>query len=578
MRYPDGRRSTGLALLAVLVAALLALAGPSDAQILYGSVVGNVADSSGAAVPGATVTLINTNTNLARETTTGPEGIYRFVNVQPGTYKVRVSLTGFKEYVKDAVPVASTTVTRVDVALEVGALTETITVQSETSLLQTDTGDVHSQLTSKEITSLPLGSYRNYQSLVNLVPGATPAGFQNAITDSPERALDDERQRHGPQQQQHQARRRHQHLRLAAAPRGLHRAGGHGGHGQRDDRQLRRRAGDGRRRLRHRPHQVRHERLPRHRLLAARGPEPAGPQLGQLGRQARQQAEHRRRHPRRPHPEGQAVLLRVLGGAVHDVAEHPDGDAPDRGHARRRLQLLRHHDLRPGHRQRGRHGPHAVPEQHHPRQPDQLDRGAAPVAAAPAERRGHVQQLHRHRAGGLHPQQLRRQAQLQHQLRRAGLREVQPDEGERVLRHVARQPSRRRRGRLRVRRGLGHRRHEGPDRHPRPHLDALAADRPRRGLRRDPVRPELHPAGLRHELRHGRLRHPGHQPDGWCGRRRPVLGHAGVRRQRLRALRGPRRLDPALPQRPQLQLRRQPHLHADEARAQVRRLRRSRWS
>jgi len=114
--------------------------------------------------------------NLAREATTNAEGTYRFVNVQPGTYKVRVSLTGFKEYVKDAVPVASTTVTRIDVPLEVGALTETITVQSETSLLQTDTGDVHAQLGSKEITSLPLGSYRNYQSLVNLVPGATPAG------------------------------------------------------------------------------------------------------------------------------------------------------------------------------------------------------------------------------------------------------------------------------------------------------------------------------------------------------------------------------------------------------------------
>ena len=66
---------------------------------------------------------------------------------------------------------------------------------------------------------------------------------------------------------------------------------------------------------------------------------------------------------------------------------------------------------------------------------------------------------------------------------------------------------------------------------------------------------------------------PGTNADGRRGRRRPVLGHAGVRRQRLRALRRTRRLDPALPQRPQLQLRRQPHLHADEARAAVRRLR-----
>jgi len=189
MRYLACRRPIGLALLAVPVAALLALAVPAGAQVLYGTLVGNVIDSSGAAVPGATVTLINPNTNLAREATTNGEGVYRFVNVQPGTYNVRVVLTGFKEYVRDGVPISSTTVSRVDVTLEVGALTEVVNVQSEVSILQTDTGDVHSQLKSTEITGLPLGNYRNYQSLVNLVPGASPAGFQNAITDTPERSL-----------------------------------------------------------------------------------------------------------------------------------------------------------------------------------------------------------------------------------------------------------------------------------------------------------------------------------------------------------------------------------------------------
>ena len=388
MRSPHGRRPMRLPLLAILAAAgLWALAGPSDAQILYGSVVGNVTDTSQAAVPGATVTLINTNTNLAREATTNAEGTYRFVNVQPGTYKVRVSLTGFKEYVKDAVPVASTTVTRVDVRARGGRPhgdhhgpvrdvppPDRHGRRPRAAELQGD-----HEPAARELPELPEPREPR--------PRRDPRGVPERDHRLPRARPDHERQRHGPQQQQHQARRRHQHLRLAAAPRGLHRAGGHGGHGGRDDRQLRRRAGDGRRRLRHRPHQVRHERLPRHRLLAARGRQPAGPQLGQLGREARQQAEHRRHHPRRPHPEGQAVLLRVLGGPVHDVAEHPDGDAPDRGHARRRLQLVRHHDLRPGHRQRGRHGPHGVPEQRHPGQPDQLDRAAAPVAAAAAERR-----------------------------------------------------------------------------------------------------------------------------------------------------------------------------------------------
>ena len=78
---------------------------------------------------------------------------------------------------------------RVDIALEVGALTETITVQSERTLLQTDTGDLHSVIDSEELESLPLGNYRNYETLLNLVPGTTPGRFQNAVMDTPGRSL-----------------------------------------------------------------------------------------------------------------------------------------------------------------------------------------------------------------------------------------------------------------------------------------------------------------------------------------------------------------------------------------------------
>jgi hypothetical protein len=80
-------------------------------------------------------------------------------------------------------------ISRVDVKLEIGALTETVTVASEAQLLQTDKTDVHTELKSQEIVNLPLNQYRNYQTLINLVPGATPATFQNAQTDTPGRAL-----------------------------------------------------------------------------------------------------------------------------------------------------------------------------------------------------------------------------------------------------------------------------------------------------------------------------------------------------------------------------------------------------
>jgi hypothetical protein len=159
------------------------------AQALYGTLVGDVTDTTKAGVPGAAVTITHKETNLSREGTTDTSGSYRFINIQPGTYTVKVSMSGFKEYSKENVPVTPNTISRVDVLLAVGQLAEAITVQSERALLQTDKGDIHSELSSKEVTGLPLGTYRNYQSLINLVPGATPARFQNATADTPARSL-----------------------------------------------------------------------------------------------------------------------------------------------------------------------------------------------------------------------------------------------------------------------------------------------------------------------------------------------------------------------------------------------------
>jgi hypothetical protein len=162
---------------------------PAEAQLLYGGLVGAVIDAQGAVVPGARVTLINTDTNLTRETITDAHGAYSFANVLAGPYDVKVALEGFREAVRSRVPVTVGQISRVDLTLQVGALTESVTVQSNAELLQTDKADVHTELKSTEITNLPLNRYRNFQSLVVLVPGSLPPAFQNAETDTPQRSL-----------------------------------------------------------------------------------------------------------------------------------------------------------------------------------------------------------------------------------------------------------------------------------------------------------------------------------------------------------------------------------------------------
>jgi hypothetical protein len=173
-----------LAIVAALIAPL-----PASAQTLYGSIVGTVQDSTGAAVPGATVTATNTGTALKVETTSDVGGAYAFRNLLPGVYNLAVSLQGFRELNQTGLRVSAGNPVRVELKLEVGTLAETVNVVSETTMLQTEKADLHTELTSKDVVNLPLNQYRNYQQLINLVPGATPAVFQNAEIDTPGRSL-----------------------------------------------------------------------------------------------------------------------------------------------------------------------------------------------------------------------------------------------------------------------------------------------------------------------------------------------------------------------------------------------------
>jgi Carboxypeptidase regulatory-like domain/TonB dependent receptor-like, beta-barrel len=173
------------------LAFVVALIAPwqAQAQVLYGSIVGTVEDATGGVVPGATVSITNPATGETRDAETTESGSFTLSNLAEGKWDLTVNAQGFRNYVAKGITVSANRVGRYDLTLQVGQVTESVTVSSEALTLQTEKTDVNTELTQSEVQDLPLARYKNYQSLLQLVPGATPPQFQNAVTDTPARAL-----------------------------------------------------------------------------------------------------------------------------------------------------------------------------------------------------------------------------------------------------------------------------------------------------------------------------------------------------------------------------------------------------
>ena len=208
-------------LLLMLPMALCALASPAVAQVLYGSIVGNVVDETRGNLPGATVTILHNESGQSRETVSDSMGAYRFTAVQPGTYTVTVKLEGFRPFTRQDVAVTLNSVARVDVPLQVGQLSEAVTVSAERPLLQTDRAEVRSELQSSQLVNLPVSLNRNYQYLFRVLPGlhAASGGALGTLESVARARL--QRQRREPQLQQHPHRRGQHDQHLAAARSGL---------------------------------------------------------------------------------------------------------------------------------------------------------------------------------------------------------------------------------------------------------------------------------------------------------------------------------------------------------------------
>lgn len=158
-------------LLSLLVLQAL-LTTPVWTQTSTGTIVGSITDSSGAVVSGAKVQITNTGTNSKIQTTTNAEGDYTAPLLPPGGYSVSVSAAGFKAFEQAGIQLQVQQQARVNIVLQVGAITESVTVQGDAAVVEATTSSIGKVVDNKRILELPLNT-RNVYSLVNLTPGVT---------------------------------------------------------------------------------------------------------------------------------------------------------------------------------------------------------------------------------------------------------------------------------------------------------------------------------------------------------------------------------------------------------------------
>ena len=156
-----------------LACAVLAF-GQSD----RGTLTGTVVDASGAVVPGAQITLLNTETDLRYQTVTTETGNYTLPSLPSGLYRLSVEAGGFSRLEQTNVRVQVAITTRLDVAVQVGQATQSVEVSADTTLLKTESAEQSTTISGEKINSLPInfgigaGAIRNPLSFAQLTPGA----------------------------------------------------------------------------------------------------------------------------------------------------------------------------------------------------------------------------------------------------------------------------------------------------------------------------------------------------------------------------------------------------------------------
>ena len=162
---------------------VLCAAGVALAQAGRGSISGTVTDPGGAVVQGAQVVLKSPATGVTQHTVTSSAGLYTFISLNPGVYQVTASQTGFARVVQDKIVVDVDQVKQVNLSLQVGAATETVTVTAGAELVEPTNSTVGTLIPAEAIDRVPL-LYRNVYDLVQLSAGVIPVNGAPNSSDS----------------------------------------------------------------------------------------------------------------------------------------------------------------------------------------------------------------------------------------------------------------------------------------------------------------------------------------------------------------------------------------------------------
>src|SRR5690242_4667267 len=160
---------------AALLVILVGFWAPAYGQTVNATLLGTVTDTSGGVVAGARITVTEMKTGIVHSASTNDSGNYEVADLAPGQYEVAAEKQGFKKAVHSSVDVLVNTDTRINLVLQPGTAQETVIVSAEIPLLQTDRADIGRKIEERQVEELPLGFNRNFQGLLNLVPGTTRA-------------------------------------------------------------------------------------------------------------------------------------------------------------------------------------------------------------------------------------------------------------------------------------------------------------------------------------------------------------------------------------------------------------------